>query len=199
MLTKDRRCQVSGVELTRDSCRCVRRCGALDYVGNKQRPPPPGGHTTKRPSRGGRKPRGAAALGWAWLQRGRVFPFSCPSDEHLKFRWAVWLRLRSAVRERARQAAQSGHGTHGALNDLDAPLTSSTAHTKATDSHTHAKQPGGLIDSDTLTRQQPNVECRAGSAEGSRSRSKNTTKRSASKRHKLQESYRGKDNSLEFA
>jgi hypothetical protein len=40
-------------------------------------------------------------------------------------------------------------------------------------------------------------ECRAGSAEGSRS--KNTTKRSASKRHKLQESYRGKDNSLEFA
>ena len=39
------------------------------------------------------------------------------------FRWAVWLRLRSAVRERARQAAYSGHGTHGALNDLDAPLT----------------------------------------------------------------------------
>jgi hypothetical protein len=40
-----------------------------------------------------------------------------------QFRWAVWLRLRSAVRERARQAAYSGHGTHGALNDLDAPLT----------------------------------------------------------------------------
>jgi hypothetical protein len=29
-------------------------------------------------------------------------------------------------------------------------------------------------------------------------RAANTTKRSASKRHKLQESYRGKDNNLEF-
>jgi hypothetical protein len=29
-------------------------------------------------------------------------------------------------------------------------------------------------------------------------RATNTTKRSASKRHKLQESYRGKDNSLEY-
>jgi hypothetical protein len=44
---------------------------------------------------------------------------SCASE----FRWAVWLRLRSALRERARQVAHSGPGTQGASVDLDVPLT----------------------------------------------------------------------------
>jgi hypothetical protein len=69
-----------------------------------------------------------------------------------KFRWAVWLRLRSAVRERARQAAYSGPGTQGASIDLDVPLSPPFT-TKATDSRTHAKQSGGLLDSDALTGQ----------------------------------------------
>jgi hypothetical protein len=79
------------------------------------------------------------------------------------FRWAVWLRLRSAVRERARQAAYSGPGTHGASIDLDVPLSPPLT-TKATDSRTHAKLSGGLLDSDTFTGQyaQPNTSAAPG-------------------------------------
>jgi hypothetical protein len=69
-----------------------------------------------------------------------------------RFRWAVWLRLRSAVRERVRQAAYSGPGTNGASIDLDVPLSPPLT-TKATDSRTHAKLSDGLLDSDTLTGQ----------------------------------------------
>jgi hypothetical protein len=96
----------------------------------------PGGLPAERTPRG--KPPGLA-------RRGEV-------ATTVQFRWAVWLRLRSAVHERARQAAYSRQGTHGAPIDLDVPL-SPPFNTKATDSRTHAKQPDGLLDSDTFTRQ----------------------------------------------
>jgi hypothetical protein len=70
------------------------------------------------------------------------------------------------VRERARQAAYSGPGTHGASIDLDV-LLSPPFTTKSTDSRTHAKQSGGLLDSDKLIAYTTaKRECSAGGAEG---------------------------------
>jgi hypothetical protein len=88
-----------------------------------------------------------------------------------------------------------GHGTHGALIDLDVPLSPPLTRKQRTRALTRSNLTVYLIQT-RLPDSTAKRECRAGSAEGSRSI--NTTKRSASKRHKLQESYRGKDNSLEF-
>jgi hypothetical protein len=97
-------------------------------------PPPPGPPDSHGPSAA---PQGSPGLGFVCSSRSVA--------------WAVWLRLRPALRERARQVAHSGPGTHGASVDLDVPLSPPFYH-ESNGLRTHTKPSYGLLDSDTLTK-----------------------------------------------
>jgi hypothetical protein len=110
--------------------------------------------------------------------------------------------LRSAVRERARQAgsalALSGPGTHGASIDLDIPLSPPFT-TKATDPRTHAKQSGGLLDSDTFTGQysQTRVQAAPGAQKAPEVKdNEEFGQQTIQASGKQVSTYHGKDNSL---
>jgi hypothetical protein len=93
---------------------------------------------------------------------------ACASCKIL-FRWAVWLRLRSAVRERARQAAYYGPGTQGRRSIL----TSHLVHRLPRKQRTRALTRSNLAVYSIQTRLPDSIakrECSAGSAEGPRSK-----------------------------
>jgi hypothetical protein len=72
----------------------------------------------------------------------------------IKFRWAVWLRLRSLYASEHVKQRALGQEPTGRRSTLTSHLVHrSPLTTKATDSRTHAELSGGLLDLDTLTGQ----------------------------------------------